>query len=287
MYSSTVAGAAAGTCVDRASSSPSPAAGSLPYPRRELGFVDVGTLVKIQVADVFLLGLAGRQGAQQRAAEERHLHVPGEAVKAEKPAAVWQAIERRVPPDRLLDFRKRSLDERVEAHSDLALPARHGREVGLHRRIAVTLRNLRIAPGKQDGRCRRPRPGFRRHSHQCEVRTSVSASSGHAAMHLPQASQAPGLTASLLPPVHDTFDTGCEGKLARSLRGKVPTTKTWVGQTVTHAALPSHRVRSTTGTKAPAGCLHSRGLGKLVLLGQRARPRVRGRPPRRCARPGR
>jgi hypothetical protein len=40
---------------------------------------------------------------------------------------------------------KRAHDERVEAAPDVAFPARHGREVGLHEGVAVGLRDLGIA----------------------------------------------------------------------------------------------------------------------------------------------
>src|SRR5262245_46199678 len=36
-------------------------------------------------------------------------------------------------------------DERVDASSDVALPARHGRDVGLHGCVTVGLRDLRVA----------------------------------------------------------------------------------------------------------------------------------------------
>ena len=41
-------------------------------------------------------------------------------------------------------------DERVEAAPDVAFPARHGRDVGLHGGVAVALRDLRVAAREED-----------------------------------------------------------------------------------------------------------------------------------------
>ena len=90
------------------------------------------------------------------------------------------------------------------------------------------------------------------------------ACSGHAATHLPQPSHALGLMSNAC--CHlctKPLMRAAKLRLLRSMSGNVPTTKTWVGQTFTHSALPSHRLRSITGAKAPAGCLQSLGLGKL------------------------
>ena len=115
------------------------------HPGGELSFVDLVVLVDVEVAHVLLLGRAGRNRTQRRAAEERHLDVLREAMEAEEPALALDAIEGRVPFDRLVHAGDGAHDERVEAAPDVALPARHGRDVGLHGGVAVALRDLRIA----------------------------------------------------------------------------------------------------------------------------------------------
>jgi len=47
----------------------------------------------------------------------------------------------------LLVLRRAAHDERVEAAPDVAFPARHGLDVGLHGGVAVGLRDLRGAAG--------------------------------------------------------------------------------------------------------------------------------------------
>src|SRR5439155_4470490 len=64
---------------------------------------------------------------QRRAAEESHLDVLREAGEAEEPALALDAIEGRVPFDRLAHAGDGAHDERVEAAADVAVPARHGR----------------------------------------------------------------------------------------------------------------------------------------------------------------
>jgi hypothetical protein len=44
-------------------------------------------------------------------------------------------------------------DQRIELAADLALPAGHCRDIGLHRGVAFTLRDLGIAAGEQDRLC--------------------------------------------------------------------------------------------------------------------------------------
>src|SRR5919106_4192108 len=115
------------------------------HPGGELSFVELVVLVDVEVAHVLLLGLAGGKRTQRRAAEESHFHVLREAMKAEEPALAPDAIEGRVPFDRLSHARDGAHDERVEAAPDFAFPARHGRDGGLHRRVAVALLDLRVA----------------------------------------------------------------------------------------------------------------------------------------------
>jgi len=66
-------------------------------------------------------------------------------MKAEEPALALDAIEGRVPFDGLAYAGDGAHDERVEAAPDVAFPAWHGRDVGLHRGVAVGLRDLRVA----------------------------------------------------------------------------------------------------------------------------------------------
>src|ERR1700736_5991311 len=66
-------------------------------------------------------------------------------MKVEKPALALDAIEGRVPLDSLAHVGDGAHDERVEVTPDVAFPARHGREVGLHRGVAV---------GSRSGGCR-------------------------------------------------------------------------------------------------------------------------------------
>ena len=55
------------------------------------------------------------------------------------------AVEGRVPFDGLAHAGDGAHDERVEAAPDVAFPARHGRDVGLHGGVAVGLRDLGVA----------------------------------------------------------------------------------------------------------------------------------------------
>src|SRR5262245_48603493 len=114
-------------------------------PSGDLGFVERVVLADVEVAHVLLLGLAGRERMQRRAAEESHLHVLRKAMNAEEPALALDAVQRRVPFDRLVHAGDGALDERVEAAPDVAFPAGHGRDVGLHGGVAVALRDLRVA----------------------------------------------------------------------------------------------------------------------------------------------
>src|SRR5712691_4213758 len=78
-------------------------------------------------------------------------------MKAEEPALALDAIEGRVPLDCLAHTGDGAHDERVEAAPDIAFPARHGRDVGLHGGVAVGLRDLRIAACKEFHRLGRTR----------------------------------------------------------------------------------------------------------------------------------
>src|SRR5215470_9600705 len=104
----------------------------------------------VEVARVLALGLARRDRTQRRAAEESHLHIVREAMDAEEPALALDSVKRRVPFDCLVYAGDGAHDECVEAAPHLALPARHGRDVGLHGGVAVALGNLRVAAREKD-----------------------------------------------------------------------------------------------------------------------------------------
>src|SRR4030081_395898 len=78
-------------------------------------------------------------------------------MKAEEPGLslflALDAIERRVPFDGLAHAGDGAHGERVEVAPDVAFPARHGRDVGLHGRVAVSLCDLRIAAWEQSRLC--------------------------------------------------------------------------------------------------------------------------------------
>src|SRR5882672_2101869 len=99
----------------------------------------------VEVAGVLALGLAGGDRTQRRAAEESYFDVAREAMDAEEPAQALDAVQRRAPFDRLAHAGDGAHDERVEAAPDVAFPARHGRDVGLHGGVAVRLPDLRVA----------------------------------------------------------------------------------------------------------------------------------------------
>src|SRR5258705_10510933 len=75
-------------------------------------------------------------------------------MKVEEPALALDAIEGRVPLDGLADAGDGAHDERVEAASDAAFPARHGGDVGLHGGVAVGLRALGVAACEEGRFCR-------------------------------------------------------------------------------------------------------------------------------------
>ena len=71
-------------------------------------------------------------------------------MEAEEPALALDAVEGRVPPHGLAHVGHGAHDERVEAAPDVALPAGHRGDVGLHRGVAVGLGDLRVAAGEED-----------------------------------------------------------------------------------------------------------------------------------------
>src|SRR4051812_49160423 len=99
----------------------------------------------VEITYVLMLGLARRHGAQRGAAEKSHFDVAGEDVKRQEPALALDAVEWRVPFDRLADAGDGAFDSCVETASDVAFPARHGRDIGPHGCVAVTLCDLGVA----------------------------------------------------------------------------------------------------------------------------------------------
>src|SRR6266498_4821278 len=118
--------------------------GRLRDPSRQPLLVELVVLVDVDVAHFVVLGLARRNRTQRGAAEESHLHVLREAMEVEEPTLTLDAVERRVPFDRLAHAGDGAHDERVEAAADVAFPARHGRDVGLHGGVAVGPSDLRV-----------------------------------------------------------------------------------------------------------------------------------------------
>src|SRR5262245_2065480 len=117
--------------------------GRLTDPRRHLRLVEV---VLVDVDPARLPARAPRWNRlQRRASEEGHLDVAGEDVERQEPALALDAVEGRVPLHGLAHLGHVACDERVHASSDVALPARHGRDVGLHGCVTVGLRDLRVA----------------------------------------------------------------------------------------------------------------------------------------------
>src|ERR1700680_1681789 len=125
----------------------------LPNPTRDELFVELVVLIDVEVARVLALGLAGGDRTQRRAAEESHFDVVREAMDAEEIALALDSVKRRVPFDCLAHAGDGAHDERVEAAPDVAFPARHGRDVGLHGGVAVGLRDLRVAACEKGRLC--------------------------------------------------------------------------------------------------------------------------------------
>src|SRR5690606_12558875 len=109
--------------------------GGLPEPVAQAGLVEVA-LVEVDPATV-VARAAGWDRTQPGAGEEGQLHVAGEDVVRDDPAAVRQAVEGRVPAYRLADAGNLGADQCVEPAADVLLPVRQRRDIGLDRRVAV------------------------------------------------------------------------------------------------------------------------------------------------------
>jgi hypothetical protein len=101
--------------------------------------------VNVEVAHVLVLRLDGRDWTQRHVAEERHLDVLREAMEGKEPALALDALEGRVPPHGLAHVGHGAHDERVEVAPDVAFPARHGGDVGLHGGVPIGLHDLGVA----------------------------------------------------------------------------------------------------------------------------------------------
>src|SRR5690606_1252614 len=97
------------------------------YPCRELGFVEGVVFMDVEVARIAAFGFDGRNRVQLPTAEERDLDVLREAMERDEPAVALDAIERRIPFDRLVYAGDRARDERVEASAHVPLPPGHRR----------------------------------------------------------------------------------------------------------------------------------------------------------------
>jgi hypothetical protein len=62
------------------------------HPSDELSCVELVILVDVKVAHFFLLGLAGRDRTQRRAAKESHFDVLRKAMDAEEPALAFDSV---------------------------------------------------------------------------------------------------------------------------------------------------------------------------------------------------
>ena len=91
------------------------------------------------------LALAGRSGLQGGALEKGHLDVAGKDVVTQESALPLDAIKGGVPPHRRAHVRHVAHNERVKAATDVAFPTGHGRDVGLHRGIAIGFRDLWVS----------------------------------------------------------------------------------------------------------------------------------------------
>ena len=96
-----------------------------------------------------LLDSPGGTGRSDVPRKKATLDVLREAMETEEPALALDAIEGRVPFNSLVHAGDGAHDERIEAAPDVALPARHGSDVGLHGGVAVGLRDLRVTAGEE------------------------------------------------------------------------------------------------------------------------------------------
>src|SRR5262245_60950532 len=103
------------------------------HPIDELRLAQLIVLVDIEIAHILLLGAAGGKRIERRPVEEGDLEISRHAVEAEEPASFLDPIKGRVPFDCLAHAGDGALDESVDTAPHGAFPARHGRNVSLHR----------------------------------------------------------------------------------------------------------------------------------------------------------
>src|SRR5262245_22490039 len=82
-------------------------------------------------------------------------------MEAEEESHTLDSVKGRVPFDRLAHTGNAAHNDRVEPAPDVALPAGHRGNVGLHGGVAVGFRDLRIAAGKEIHRLGVTRTWFR------------------------------------------------------------------------------------------------------------------------------
>ena len=111
--------------------------------------VELVVLVDVEVAHLVVLGRLRRNRIERGPSEELQLHVLRVAAERQEPAVVLDAVERLVPLDRLVHVGDRAHDEGIEALPHVALPVGHGRDVVLHRAVALPLGDLRVAAREQ------------------------------------------------------------------------------------------------------------------------------------------
>src|SRR5882757_2152157 len=109
--------------------------GGLLHPVRHLRLVKLVAFADVDVARVLALAGAWRNRSQRRAAEESHLDVAGEGVEPQEPTLALDAVQRRIPLHGLAHPGDGAHDDRVKALAEVALPARHPGDVGLHRGV--------------------------------------------------------------------------------------------------------------------------------------------------------
>src|SRR5688500_9234691 len=133
----------------RSAGNPARQRGGLLHPGGQLGLVELVAFVDMEVAGVLILAGFGRDRSQRRAAEEDQLEVAGEGVERQEPALAFDAVKRRIPLHGFAHAGYGPHDERIEALSAVALPARQRGDVRPHRGATLRLRDLRVAPREE------------------------------------------------------------------------------------------------------------------------------------------
>lgn len=125
----------------------------LGYPFSELRFIELA-LKNVEIAHLRMFRPARRLRLQRRAPKKRHLHVCREAMQAEKPRIIFNAIKWRVSFHGCTDIRDHVLNYLVDRLANIAFLPRHGSDMGLYRLVIAAFGDLRIAAGQKLGLCR-------------------------------------------------------------------------------------------------------------------------------------